>query len=168
MAAARLSLKPVKRKGFCPMNFDFLQGLLKKKNNPVLFIILLIGIVLMLFSGSRSKPEEKTGMLNEQEELTQLVSKIHGAGKVKVMVTYYGSGTSMIVYDTSTRGDETDRKAVVSGGEAVSSGISYPRVKGVVVVSSGADTENVRQAIIEAVTTALDIPDYKVSVLYGS
>lgn len=151
------------------MTNAFLAKLLKNKNNLVLYVILIIGIVLMLFSGSKPAPDKKAAAdtVSEQEELSRIISGIDGVGRVKVMVTYYGSGTSRIVYDTKTKDGETDRKAVVSGGEAVSSGISYPRVKGVVVVAGGAGDESIKNAIISAVTVALDVPEYKVSVLRG-
>lgn len=151
------------------MTEAIIAKLLKKKNNLVLYIILIMGIVLMLFSGSKPSAEKAaaTDSVSEQEELSRIISGIDGVGRVRVMVTYYGSGTSRIVYDTKTKNGETDRKAVVSGGEAVSSGISFPRVKGVVVVAGGAYDENVKNAITSAVTVALDIPEYKVSVLCG-
>lgn len=150
------------------MGKDFLGGILKKTNNRVLYVILIIGIVLMLFSSysPKEKPAQ-SAQTSEQTELSRILAGIAGAGKVRVMITYYGSATSRIVYDTKTRGDDTDKTAVVSGGEAITSGESYPRVKGVVVVASGADDEETCAAIREAVMVALDVPEYKVSVLRG-
>ncbi|MBQ7793326.1 MAG: hypothetical protein IJ366_02290 [Clostridia bacterium] len=152
------------------MNADFLTGFLKKKNNRILYIIFIIGIVLMLFSGRKTpeKEQEPSQSYSEQEELTRIISEIDGVGKAEVMVTYYGSVTSNIVYDTRVRGDETDRTAVVSDGVAVSAGESYPRVKGVVVVASGADSDKVSENIRSAVCAALGIPEYKVAVIVGS
>ncbi len=150
------------------MNTDFLSTFLKNKNNRILYIIFIIGIVLMLFSGhSKEAPSTPQKEYNEEEQLSRIISGIEGAGSSKVMVTYYGSGTSNIVYDTKTRGDQTDRTAVVSDGEAVSVGESYPRVKGVVVVAKGATDAAVRTNIINAVTVALDVPEYKVAVFEG-
>lgn len=149
------------------MEKDFLGKLLKNTNNRILYIILIIGVVLMLFSQNRPAEVTKTERISEQEELSNIVSGIAGAGRVKVMVTYYGTGTNQIVYDTKTRGGDTDKTAVVSGGEAVVLGKSYPRVKGVVVIAQGADSEAVCDAIREAVMVALDVPEYKVSVLRG-
>ncbi len=149
------------------MDKDFLGKLLKKTNNRMLYVILIIGIVLMLFSQNRPAEETTAERICEQEQLSDIISGIDGAGRVKVMVTYYGTGMSSIVYDTRTRGDEIDKTAVVSGGEAVVAGESYPRVKGVVVIAQGADSETVRDAIREAVMVALNVPEYKVSVLRG-
>lgn len=151
------------------MKTDFLQSLLKNKNNRVLYIIFIIGVVLMLFPSEKGTKEPIVAEPpSEQEELSKIISAIDGAGDAKVMVTYYGSGTSNIVYDTRIRGDETDRKAVVSDGEAVTAGESYPRVKGVVVVAEGAGDDMVCRAITNAVTVALDVPEYKVAVFSGN
>lgn len=150
------------------MNTDFFAGLIKNKNNRLLYIIFIIGIVLMLLSGVKSNTPAVQNVYSEQEELTRIISGIEGAGKAEVMVTYYGTGTSNIVYDTKIRGEETDRKAVVSDGEAVIAGASYPRVKGVVVVAKGADSEQICSKIRKAVMVALDVPEYKVAVLCGN
>ena len=45
--------------------------------------------------------------------------------------------------------------------------MSYPRVKGVVAVVPGAAREEIRECVCEAITVALDIPEYKVSVICG-
>ena len=110
------------------MDKDFLGRILKKTNNRVLYIILIIGIVLMLFSSRSSHPVKNASAAKttEQTELSRILSGIKGAGRVEVMVTYYGSATSRIVYDTKTRGSDTDKTAVVSGGEAITSGESFP------------------------------------------
>lgn len=150
------------------MKKEFPASLLKNKHNRILCVILIIGIVLMLLPAKSPTvsdvPKEE---MCEQDKLAKIISAIDGAGKSEVMITYYASATSQIVYDVKTRGDETDRKAVISGGEAVSTGISYPRVKGVVAVVPGAENEAVRSAVCEAITVALDVPEYKVSVIRG-
>ncbi len=150
------------------MKFDFLNGFLKNKNNRILYIIFIIGIVIMLFSG-RSSPKEKPKaqqVYSEKEELLRIISEIDGVSGAEVMVTYYGSITSNIVYDTRTDGDRTDRTAVLADGEAVTAGENYPRVKGVVVVARYESTLSV-QNVRNAVCTALGIPEYKVAVISG-
>lgn len=142
-----------------------LKELVKNNHNGVLFGILLIGIALMLIPGKSENKNELPQKISEQSELERIISSINGVKKAQVMVTYYGSTSSNIVYDITTRGDETERRAVVSGGSAVSTGESFPRVKGVVVIADGARTEEVKRNILSAVTIALDVPEYKVSVL---
>lgn len=151
------------------MNSEFLTTIFKNKNNLPLYIILIIGVVLMLFSGHKTDtPTISPKEPSQQEELSKILSAISGAGETKVMITYYGSGTSNIVYDTKTRGSDTDRTAVVSDGKAVTAGESYPRVKGVVVVAEGAKNSAVSRAITDAVMVSLDVPEYKVAVFAGN
>lgn len=149
------------------MNVDNFLKVFKNKHNRVFIIIFIIGVVLMMTAQAKPAVPKTAAEPNEQEELARILSDIEGAGSVQVMVTYYGTGSDDIVYDTKIRGEQTDRTAVVSGGEAVVSGRSFPRVKGVVVTAKGAKRAEVKSAILQAVMTALDVPEYKVSVLCG-
>ncbi len=151
------------------MKSEYITGYLKNKHKSIILVILIIGIMLMLFTPPEKKETAENNPLSfsESEALEKTVAKIKGAGKTSVLVTYYGTGTENIVFDTKTRNGETDKKAVLSDGKAVTQGISYPRVKGVLVVSKGADNFSVKEEIIKAVTTALDIPEYKVAVMVG-
>lgn len=148
------------------MKLDFSDKLFKSKNKSILCIIFITGIALMLFSGNKqdSTPAPLPSY-SEEDALKDVISSIDSAGRVEVMITYYGSSVSNIVYDTKERGEGVERTAVISDGKAVTSGTSYPRVKGVVVVASGARSAEVRKNILSAVTVALDVPEYKVAVI---
>ncbi len=148
------------------MSFDFLDRFLKTKNKSLLYVIFIIGIALMLFSGNKQESAPAAvPSYSEEESLEKVIAGISSAGKVEVMITYYGSPVNNIVYDTKERGEGLERTAVISDGKAVSSGTSYPRVKGVVVVASGARSQDIRKKILNAVTVALDVPEYKVAVI---
>lgn len=148
------------------MSLDFLDKFFKTKNKSILYIIFIIGIALMLFSGNKSDSTPEPYIpYSEEATLKEAISNISSVGRVEVVITYYGSSVSNIVYDTKERSDVTERTAVISDGKAVTSGTSYPRVKGVVVTASGASSPEVRRKIITAVTVALDVPEYKVAVL---
>lgn len=138
---------------------------LTNKNNLPLVIILIIGIVFMTVLSD--KPQQKSSSVNDnvqlqEEELESILSEISGAGKVEVMITYYGSSEKDIAYETktSTSGSDKnssgseDKKAVISGGEPVVVQEKYPRVKGVIVVAQGADSIEVKRALTDAVTAA--------------
>ena len=137
----------------------------KNKNNLLLIIILIIGIVFM--TALSDKPRKKSGSVNDdvqlqEEKLESILSEISGAGKVEVMITYYGSSEMDIAYETKTStsgGDKNtsgseDKKAVISGGEPVVVQEKYPKVKGVIVVAQGADSIEVKRALTDAVTAA--------------
>ena len=138
---------------------------LTHKNNLPLVIILIIGIVFMTVLSD--KPQQKSSSVNDnvqlqEEKLESILSEISGAGKVEVMITYYGSSEKDIAYETktSTSGSDKnssgseDKKAVISGGEPVVVQEKYPRVKGVIVVAQGADSIEVKRALTDAVTAA--------------
>ena len=136
---------------------------LTNKNNLPLVIILIIGIVFMTVLSD--KPQQKSSSDNvqlQEEQLESILSEISGAGKVEVMITYYGSSEKDIAYETktSTSGSDKnssgseDKKAVISGGEPVVVQEKYPRVKGVIVVAQGADSIEVKRALTDAVTAA--------------
>ena len=147
------------------MNFEYIIKNLKNRNNGILYIILIIGIALMLFPSKKESTVIKQTDINDQDRLREIITKIKGVKKADVMITYYGSSSSNIVYDIRTRGEETERKAVISNGNAVVTGENYPRVKGVVVTVKGVRINDIKNSIADAVTVALDIPKYKVIVL---
>ena len=138
---------------------------LTNKNNLPLVIILIVGIVFMTVLSDKKK--QKSSSVNDnvqlqEEKLESILSEISGAGKVEVMITYYGSSEKDIAYETktSTSGSDKnssgseDKKAVISGGEPVVVQEKYPRVKGVIVVAQGADSIEVKRALTDAVTAA--------------
>ena len=138
---------------------------LTNKNNLPLVIILIIGIVFMTVLSD--KPQQKSSSVDDnvqlqEEKLESILSEISGAGKVEVMITYYGRSEKDIAYETktSTSGSDKnssgseDKKAVISGGEPVVVQEKYPRVKGVIVVAQGADSIEVKRALTDAVTAA--------------
>lgn len=122
----------------------------KLKNNKFILLILIIGIGLMIFpySGGEEKKEEKN---TYEEELTkkteEVLSLIDGAGKVKIMLTLEDSGTTYPVTEKSSYGEKT----VSSSGKIAVSKEDYPKVRGVIAVASGADSERVKENIIKAI-----------------
>lgn len=154
----------------------------KIKNNGVLFIIILIGVILMLFSGGEDKKENKPTpeiyQSDDESRLEKILSEINGIGDVSVMITYYSGPESDLAYDTNStiteRGDgektsnteeRTDRQAVMSSGEPFVKRFLYPEVKGAVIAATGAGNAYVRQQIQEAVTTAMGIAPHKVCII---
>jgi stage III sporulation protein AG len=151
----------------------------KYVNNKSLVIIIIIGIVFMLFSGTKPEKQEITAQNNDaytdEARLGEILSKIDGVGKVHVMITYYGTTTSDIAFEKkqniSCSEDETvkseETSVVTSGSEPLVKGIVYPKAKGVVVIAEGAGNVQVKKNITDAVVAALDIASFKVCVLEG-
>ena len=114
--------------------------ILKNKNNQVFFIILIIGVVLILMSGSfDSAPDNSDNKsFSEEERLEHILSDIKGAGEVSVMITYYES--------------EPGAKKEIN------------KAKGAVVTAQGCFDPSIKNAISAAVCAALDLPAHKVCV----
>lgn len=122
-----------------------------------------------------------------QEQLSSILSKIAGAGKVSVMITYESGKELVTQKDKSIVDKVTDEKDTDGGTRIINEssiddktvmvsqqgGSSQPvvvkeinpEIKGVIVVAEGARDSKVKLKISEAVQTVLDIPAYRVTVL---
>lgn len=156
------------------MNKEQILDFFKNKNNRLILIILIIGVIIMLFpslikSEPKAKVKESISPVSEEERLCRILSDIDGAGKVSVMITYYGTAEKDIAYEVKTASSDgirasEDKKAVMSGSEPMVVKETYPDVKGVVVTAQGAESAAVKRKLTEAVTAALDIPEYRVCI----
>lgn len=164
------------------MNAEKIKKALKIEHNKYPYLIVLIcAVVVLLFSGSSSVKDDKAPteaaavQHTEAERLEDILSSIKGVGKVKVMITYSGTGEKEIAYNTktsesqssSTDGSSTslDKQAVLSGGSPMILKEDCPEVKGVIVAAKGAESKTTRQMLIEAVTTAMNIAPHRVCVV---
>lgn len=124
----------------------------KLKNKKLALIILIIGAVLMIqpFSGLKDENKDEVGQdyaAALEEKCESVISMIEGAGKVKVMLTLSDGGTTYPVTEKSGAGERT----VSSSGKLAVAREDYPQVRGVIVVASGADSQAVREDIVNAV-----------------
>lgn len=180
------------------LNFDFL-----KKMGPEKWIILAAAaiLVIIMFIPSEKKKDDKTQVVQEseiqtvsyqdelEERLTDILSGIEGAGKVKVMITLDGSEEIVLQTDSSLESDitnETDSDGgqrsvnnksysyttVLTGGSADGKPYVirqiYPKISGVVVIAEGAGSAGIQNQISEAVQALFDIPAHKIKVLKAS
>ena len=106
--------------------------------------------------------------------LENILCEIENAGKVEVMITYYGSIENVIANTTSTHSNSSN-----SGGNNITTTSTItetpiivtnngqselyvtkkimPEIKGVIVVAEGADDARVRLELMRALQTILDI-----------
>lgn len=136
----------------------------KTRNNLALLIILIIGVILMTsVSGGRNKKEVKQGLdiAAQEDKLEKILSKIDGAGRVSVMITYYGGAEQSLAYEVSSDSEERsrqeDRRAVMSGNNPVVVQELYPGVKGIIVVASGAGDIRIKRSLAEAASAAMGV-----------
>jgi stage III sporulation protein AG len=136
-------------------------------------------------TGGASLAEDEARL---ERRLAEILSQVQGAGRVGVKVTFlagrvYDYAENEMYEESASR--ESDAQGMTrettqtrKSGEIVTTqerttGLAMPvvrnhtepRIQGVVVVADGARDISVKKALIEAVTTLLDIPYHKVAVL---
>jgi stage III sporulation protein AG len=184
--------------------------ILSKKTATNLIIVFCLGLALILVAdfykdirtddtALEGVNEEKTQssaeayestepeyVRNLENELSSILGKIQGAGRVSVMITLKSgkeiipakdeSVSDKITNEKDTSGgtrtiDEktTDDQVVFTSGQGGNSKPLVikelnPEVKGVIVVAEGAKDSKVKLMLSQAVQTVLDIPAYRVTV----
>lgn len=156
-----------------------LQSFFKKYKYVAL--VLAVGLVLMLLPSQKKTASDQGSVVQPtesapsvQEQLSQILSQINGAGKVQVMLTV-ASGEE-IIYQTNddfeTNNDTGSTRAdtvTVTDAERNESGlirqVNPPAYLGALVVCQGADSPTVRFAIADAVTKITGLGADKISIL---
>lgn len=157
-------------------------------------VICLLGINIFQNKNKSAILETPVANENEQEtevtakkdelelKLTEILKEINGVGDVSVMITYDNSQEIEPAYNSSST-KETTSETDSTGGERtvetssenktiVTSDSSKPiviktneaKVKGVLVIASGANDSIVKETLYEAVKTALQISGHQVQV----
>lgn len=165
---------------------------LKEKN--LLLLLGLFGIFMILAADGCIKKEPANETIQQdvfdkvaytkalENQLTDIISQIDGAGEVKVMVTLESSEQIVYAYAEKTDTDITQKGSESycerssyennyimvddgSGGNiALRETILEPGIKGVAVICSGGDDVLVEKRIVETVSTLLDIPTNRICV----
>ena len=166
-------------------------------NKKNLYVFLLVG-VLLLMAGNMFPSDKKTiketsyentYITDQEEKLKKILSNVYGAGKTDVMITY-DTGVEKVTVQNSkisktnssnndfSGGDEskqetTEEKQIVMNGSGSSQTPFIakeinPVVRGVLVVSEGADNEIVSYNLTNAVAAVLDVPYHRIQVLKRS
>ncbi|MFC7394239.1 stage III sporulation protein AG [Scopulibacillus cellulosilyticus] len=120
------------------------------------------------------------------DNLRSILEQINGVSDVSVMVTLASSEKNIYqenekkqtsrTKETDSNGGKREVNETNEDGEVVTVdngqekkpviiGKQKPEIRGVLVVAQGAESPTVKAWIMEAVSTVLDIPDYKVQVL---
>lgn len=122
------------------MSLEKYKNFLKNKNNLVLFVILIIGVVMIFISGPDNTDKDilQKNSLTEEARLEKILSDIHGTGRVSVMITYY----------------ETKENSYSEKNKA----------KGAVITADGCRDASIKSALSDAACAALDLPAHKVCV----
>jgi stage III sporulation protein AG len=185
----------------------------KKKSIENAVVIVIIGVIIIIagstFFGGGSKDKSTAGTngtaqdtannktlgnISSQSDkdtverrVEDILSKVSGAGKVDVMVTYVSGNEQVPAYDTKNTQNNTQEKDSSGGvrqstqSDAESSPAfqneqgggqkpiiimeKLPQVKGVVVVADGANNDEVKQNLRKAIQVLMGISTERILVL---
>ena len=130
-------------------------------------LVALAGLALMLFPAGAEEAEPAptvAGEVSLESRLESILSRIDGAGEVKVLLT---EEQGEEVFD-QTEGED-GKTVLISGADRSESGLvrttQPPSYRGAVVVCRGADSAAVRLAVVEAVANATGLGTDRITVL---
>lgn len=144
-------------------------------------LVLLIGIVLMLLPSNSGEdavqaeqPAAQSQELTAEQQLSALLSKIDGAGKVEVLLSVQTGAETIFQTDTDEKvdADSSSRQSdtvTVTDADRSETGlvrqVNPPVYLGAVILCQGADRASVKLAVIDAVSKFTGLGADKISVL---
>ena len=149
------------------------------KKYKFVLLVVLVGIILMLLLvSSQTKeteenksqiPQESFDLAAMEQRMEEVLGKIDGVGKLRLMLTLQSGTRLTLAEDTQRDQDRTQREIVTlnrgSGNqEIVITNRFYPVYQGAVVVCQGADSSAVRLAITETVQALTGLPSDRIRV----
>ncbi len=152
------------------------------KSTPKLWIYSAVAIlcVLLLLTlktpKSRDEPEQENIPKSAASEvqdyrkelearLEDILSEIRGAGEVSVMITLSGSEETVYAEDLSESDGKRSSETVIAGSQqALIRKKDNPKILGVLIVCTGGGRPQVKEKVVNAASTVLDIPTGKVYV----
>ncbi len=148
-------------------------------NTKILIVIFIVGVGLMLIPAAGQKDVSQEMTLKEdyrcriEQDLSEIISQIKGAGKVEVMVTLSDKGDTVYASDEHTQRDETSKSIEKNHVFSKSSNEetpliirqTEPEISGVLICADGAANPQVKSNIISAVSALLGIKTHRIEVL---
>lgn len=144
-------------------------------------LIILLGLLLMVFPGKITRKTESEPIQNPapskpqlEERLSEILSQVSGAGKVKVVLTAI-SGEEVIYQtnDDNSAGDNSthikSNTVTITDAERNQTGlirqVNPERYQGAIILCQGADDPGICLAMVDAVSKATGLGSNKISVL---
>lgn len=174
---------------------------LNNSGKDKILIVILTGVLLLIITiptKKRTDTVQKTAVSQTQdtsttsyeeyleEKLEDILAKVDGVGKVKVVISFQNTGEKIIAQDEN-RSSESVKESDSAGGERISSqstststNIYYdtasgsepyvksenmPDVEGVIIVAQGGGDGVIAANITSAVESLLGVPVHKIKVL---
>ena len=150
------------------------------KKYKYVVLVLFIGLGLMMLPGKEIHKESaivQTEMIKEttiNDQLAEILSKIEGAGTVKVLLTIrageetlYQTNEEITISDASNSTKITTVMVTTSNRDesGLIRQINPPQYLGAVIVCQGGDSPTVRLAIVDAVSKVTGLSSDRISVL---
>ena len=149
----------------------------------LVWLVILAGLVLLLLPTGGKEGEEREEVPQESQtfdlaqtetRLSDVLSKIDGAGEVTVMLTVENGPRRILAQDVEqedTSGREKTETVVLSQGsnrqETVIVQEVYPRYQGALLVCSGGDDPTVRLQLTQATAALTGLGADKISISKG-
>ena len=108
--------------------------------------------------------EENQYVAELERKLTDIISSIEGAGRVKVMITLENSEENVYAIDINESKNEYVLIKTSSDEGGLLLKIIQPKVRGVAIVCDGGDVGKVKMSILDATCSAMGISSSKVSI----
>lgn len=152
-----------------------LMNKLRSSPKIVTYAVAALVCILLLFLLGRdtgdeapasSFPPAETEYASQLEkQLEEVISQIDGAGKTSVMVTVKSTVSYEYATDETHSESKQETEVVIIGGDqALVKRIDNPEVAGVLVICDGGDSAVIKEKILRAVATVLDISSSKVYI----
>ncbi len=160
---------------------EMFEKLKKDKKSLLTVMIGLFGILLILlselplFSTStelKDKGSDEYINQNLEAEVEKLLSRVEGAGKVSVMLSYESDVRKVYATDKEIKSKQEEQQSSVKhiivdssdGEEGLVENVIYPRVRGVAIVCSGGNDPVVKSEIKSLVSALFDIGANRISI----
>ena len=134
----------------------------------IVLVVFAACLLLIMFNsfGTDSKTTStdtdlNTYAKNMETRLSEVLSKIDGAGKVSVMINFE-SGVEIVPAMETDSNDNT--KIVLVGGKPIIITEIQPKVSGVIIVAEGASNIKVKLELYKAVQTLLGIEQNTIEI----
>lgn len=138
------------------------------RKNRLLFLLGILGLGLLLFTGTPAKQTEAVSPLSAcesyraalEDKIADTCRTVKGVGEVKVLLTL--ATTEIAVYEKNQSADsETVAK---SGSDAILLAYRMPEIAGISVVCHGGDDPTVKQELTSLLSKALDLNSTQIHI----
>ncbi len=149
-----------------------------KKNKKISYLIVAILILFCFLLLSINFTDENNDVLNDdislyvlnlENTLSDLLSSIEDAGKVKVAISVKSGKETVLAMKTTVtdtlNGKETVTTPIIINGKTVVVKENFPEISGVLIVAEGANKIMVRNRILQATSSFLDVNANKIEIL---